>query len=109
MSCSFERSGEKAFHHFKYALLLRETHLQIDLSKLRLAVSTQIFVAEAAHDLKIFIEAADHQYLLEQLRRLRQCIELSRMHTAGHQIIAGAFWRAACHERCFYLKESARR
>ena len=32
-------------------------HLQIDLGELRLAVGAQVFVAEAAHDLKIFVES----------------------------------------------------
>ena len=64
--------------HFEDALLLRERHLQIDLRELGLPVGAEILVAEAAHDLEILFEAADHQQLLEDLRRLRQRVERSR-------------------------------
>src|SRR5690242_12313716 len=64
----FECSLQKAFHHLEYAVCLRKGHLQIDLGELRLAISAKIFIAEAAHDLKILVEAGDHQYLLEELR-----------------------------------------
>ena len=74
-------------------LLLRKRHLQIDLRELRLAVRAQILVAEAARYLEIPVEARDHQDLLEQLRRLRQRVELAGMHAARHQIIARALGR----------------
>ena len=35
----------------------------------------QIFVTEAANDLKVFFETRDHQNLFEELRRLRKRIE----------------------------------
>jgi hypothetical protein len=41
-------------------LRLRVAHFQIDLGEFGLAVGAQIFVAEAAHDLEIFVEARDH-------------------------------------------------
>ena len=78
MAGGFEGRRQKAFHHFPNPLRLRVAHFQIDLGEFGLAVGAQIFVAEAAHDLKIFVEARDHQYLLEQLRRLRQGVERSR-------------------------------
>ena len=70
--------GEKSFDNFPNAFLLRIRHLQINLGKFRLTVGTQIFVAEAAHDLKISVEAGDHQNLFKHLRRLRQRIESFR-------------------------------
>ena len=96
-----ERSRQKSFDHFPYPLRLRIRHLQIDLGKLRLAVGAQVFVAETAHDLKIFIEAGDHQNLLEHLRRLRQGIKRPRLHAAGHEIVARPFRRRPRHERAF--------
>jgi hypothetical protein len=48
---------DQRLDHLEDALLLREGHLQIDLRKLRLAVGAQVFIAEAAHDLEIFVEA----------------------------------------------------
>ena len=87
-------------------LLLRERHLQIDLREFGLAVGAQILVAEAAHDLEILLEAADHQQLLEDLRRLRQRVELAGIDAAGHQIVARALRRRARHERRLDLEES---
>ena len=57
--------GQKPFHHFPHAFRLRIRHFQIDLREFRLAIGAQIFIAEAAHDLKIFVEAGDHQDLFE--------------------------------------------
>ena len=48
-------------------------------------VGTGIFVAETWRDLVITVKARDHGQLLELLRRLRQCVELSGMQAAGHQ------------------------
>ena len=70
-----EDALDHRFHHFIDALLLRERHLEIDLGELRLPVGTQIFIAETTHDLEIFLVAAHHQQLLEDLRRLRQRVE----------------------------------
>src|SRR5260370_55406 len=60
-----ERRRQKALDHLPNPLWLRIRHLQIDLGEFRLTVGAQVFVAEAAHDLEIFVEARDHQYLLE--------------------------------------------
>ena len=86
--------------------LLRIAHLDIDLGELRLAVGAQVFVAEAAHDLEILFEAADHQELLEDLRRLRQRVERAGLYAAGHQVIARAFRRGARHERRLDFEEA---
>src|SRR5208282_6714132 len=61
-----------------------------------------------AHDLEIFVEAGDHQDLLEQLRGLRQGVEHSRLHAAGDEVIARAFGRGAGHERGFDFEEALR-
>ena len=83
-------------------------HFQIDLGEFRLAIGAQIFVAEAAHDLEILVEAGDHQDLLEQLRRLRQRVERAGLHAAGDEIVARAFGRGARHERRFDFEETLR-
>ena len=103
-----ERRLQKAFDHAEDGLRPREAHLQIDLGELGLAVGAQVFVAEAAHDLEVLVEAGDHQDLLEDLRRLRQRVELARMHAAGHQVVARAFGRGARHERRLDLVEALR-
>ena len=85
---------EKLFHEalddVEEDVALGESHLDVHLRELRLAVGAQVFVAEAAHDLKIAVEARDHQDLLEQLWRLRQGVEAPVLDAAGHQIIARA-------------------
>ena len=53
-------------------VLLDEGHLEVELGELGLAVGAQVLVAEAAGDLVVALEAAHHQQLLVELRRLRQ-------------------------------------
>ena len=74
-------------------LLLYKRHFHIDLRELRLTVGAEILVAEATGNLIILVHAANHQHLLENLRRLRQSVELAGMHAAGHEVIACAFGR----------------
>ena len=83
----------KLLDHGEDRLAAREAHLQIDLRELKLAVGAEILVAEAAGDLKVAVEAGDHEDLLEDLRRLRQRVELAGMHAAGNQKIARALGR----------------
>ncbi len=70
-----------------------------------LAVGAQVFIAEAADDLEIAVEAANHQDLFEELRRLRQRVEMAWMQAAGHQVVARALRRRAGHERCLDFLE----
>src|SRR5207248_10426983 len=76
---SCKRRRQKPFNHTKHRLLPRKGHLQVDLAELRLTIRAQVFVAEASSDLEVAIEAGDHQNLLENLRRLGQRIEATRM------------------------------
>ena len=84
---------EMSFVEQEDILLLHKRHLHVDLRELRLAIGAEILVAEAAGNLIILVHAANHQHLLENLRRLRQSVELAGMHAAGHEIIACAFGR----------------
>jgi hypothetical protein len=56
-------------------------------------------VAEAAHDLEVAIGPGDHQQLLEDLRRLRQRVELAGVDAARHQEVARAFRRRLRQDR----------
>ena len=58
------------------------------------------------HDLEVAIEPGDHQDLLEDLRRLRQRVELARVHAARHQIVARAFRRRLRQHRRLDLEEA---
>ncbi len=101
-----EGGGQEAFDDLPDALGLGVAHFKVDLGEFGLAIGAQIFVAEAADDLKIFIEARDHQNLLEQLRRLRQGVKHAGLDAAGDEIIAGAFGGGAGHERGFDFEEA---
>ena len=54
-----------------------EAHLQVDLGELGLAVGAGVFIAEALADLQVAVAARDHEDLLEDLRALRQGVELA--------------------------------
>ena len=66
-----------------------EAHLLVHLGELGLAVSAQVLVAVAAGDLEVAVEAGQHQDLLVKLRALGQGVEVTGLHTAGHQIVTG--------------------
>ena len=82
--------------------------LHVELRELELAVGAQRLVAEAACDLVIAVEAGHHQDLLEQLRRLRQRVELARMHARRHQEVARALGRGLGQDRRLDVLEIAR-
>ena len=103
-----ERRLQKALDDVEDHLRPRKADLQIDLRELGLAVGAQVFVAEAAHNLEVPVEARDHQDLLEQLRRLRQRIEFAGIDAAGDQVVARALGRGARHERRLDFVEALR-
>jgi len=79
---------------FIQELLVDKRRFDVQLGELRLAVGPQVFIAETASQLKVAFHAADHQQLLEQLRRLRQRVKMVRVNAAGHQVIPRALGRA---------------
>ena len=85
---------------------LREGDLEVDLGELGLAVGAEVFVAEAAGDLEVAVEAGDHEDLLEDLRRLRQRVEVAGVDAAGDEVVARAFGGGARHEGRFDLEEA---
>ena len=86
---------------------LHERRLDVDLRELGLAVGAQVLVAEAARDLEIAVEPADHEQLLVDLRRLRQRVELAGVHAAGHEVVARALRRRLGEDRRLEFEESA--
>ena len=78
----------------KHILLLHEGELHIHLGEFRLAVCPQILIPKAPGNLVVFIHAAHHEQLLENLRRLGQRIKRPGVYPAGHQIVPRAFGRA---------------
>src|SRR5581483_3376994 len=98
--------GQKLLHNCEDRLTAREAHLQVDLRELKLTVGAEVFIAEAAGDLEVAIKTRDHENLLEDLRRLRQRVELARMHATGHQKIARPFGRGLGENRRLDLEKA---
>ena len=63
-----KHTREQALDEAVDILLVHEGHLHVDLRELGLTVGSQVLVAEAARELDVALQAADHQDLLEQLR-----------------------------------------
>ena len=88
------RALEHRAHHrlgqLDHVVLVDERHLDVELGELGLAVGACVLVAEAASDLVVALEPADHQQLLEQLRRLRERVERPWLDSRGNQVVARA-------------------
>ena len=67
-----ENGSHDVLDRVEHVVLDDEGHLEVELGELGLAIRAQVLVAEAARDLEVTLEAADHEQLLEELRRLRQ-------------------------------------
>ena len=91
MPAALEGGVEEAFGHREDGGHLGEADLEVDLGELGLAVGAEVFVAEAAGDLEVAVEAGDHQDLLEDLRRLRERVEVAGVDAAGDEVVARAF------------------
>ena len=98
---------EHLLHHREDVVLLDERDLDVELRELGLAVGAQVLVAEAARDLEVALQPADHQQLLELLRRLGQRVEGAVMQAAGDQVVARALGRGRDHDRRLDLAEGA--
>ena len=70
----------ETFKHLEDIFLIYKRHFTVYLSELRLTVGTEVFVTETFYYLEITVETADHKELLEGLRRLGECIELTGVH-----------------------------
>ncbi len=83
-----------------------KSHLHIELVELsRRSVASGILITEARSDLEISVEAGGHQELLELLRSLRKCVELTRVLSGRNEIVTSAFRRRSGEDRCGDLHE----
>ena len=89
----------------EHILLIGKRHLTVNLRELRLAVGTQVLVTETLGNLEVTVETANHQQLLQCLRTLGQCIELTRIHTTRHHKVASALRRRTNQNRRLHLDE----
>ena len=97
---------EEAFGGAEDGGHLREGDFEVDLGEVGLTIGAEVFVAEAAGDLEVAVEAGDHEDLLEDLRRLRQREEVAGVDAAGDEVVARAFGGGAGEERRFDLEEA---
>ena len=112
----FENALYKTFDRIHNVFdFVDETHFDVDLRKFGLTVCAKVFVAEAFGNLKISVEARNHQKLLIELRRLRQSVKFAGMHSRRNEIISRAFGRGLAEHRRFdfdktvFFKELSRR
>ena len=89
-----------------HARLVYEAHLNVELGELRLPVTAEILVAEAAGDLEVAVKARDHQELLHLLRRLRQRVDTPLLQSRWHDEVAGALRGRLDEDRRLHLDES---
>ena len=66
----------------EHVVLVDEAGLDVELHELELAVGPQVLVPQAAGDLEVAVDAADHQQLLEELRALGQRVEAAGLEPA---------------------------
>ena len=85
-----EGIGKNLLERAHDIVLVHEGHLDIDLGELGLTVGTQVLVAEALGNLVVALDATDHEQLLQELRGLRQSVEVARLDAAGDDEVAGA-------------------
>ncbi len=90
----FERRDDDPLEHLEHVLPDRKRELEIELPEFELAIGAKILVAPAGCDLVVAVEPADHEQLLEQLRRLREREELARLQPDGDEEVARSFRRA---------------
>lgn len=101
-----ENTTDHVFKQIADFLFFDKRHFAVDLGKFRLAVSTQIFIAETFRDLVITVETGDHQQLFEQLWRLWQGKKFARIDTRRNQIIAGPLRCRFRQHRCFDVNKA---
>jgi hypothetical protein len=82
-----------------------EAHLGVELHELELPIGAQVLVAQAASDLVVAVEPADHEQLLEELRTLRERVERSRREARRHHEVACALGRRRDQHRRLDLHE----
>ena len=101
-----EQARHHTLEHVQHILLLDETHLAVNLRKLRLTVGAQVLITEAADDLEITVETGHHQQLLLLLRRLGKRIELTGIHSRRNDEIARSLRSTLDQIRRLNLEES---
>src|SRR6185369_11499472 len=104
--CLPEDCSNQALHHPDDIVTVDEGHLAVDLGELGLAVGPEVLVPEAADNLEVAVKAGDHEYLLEDLRRLRKRIKLPLVYSRRDKKITGTFRGGFGEKRGLYLEKT---
>ncbi len=90
-----EDAAEHGLDRLEYIFLGDEAHFYVELIEFAgRAVGARVLVTKTWRNLKIAVEARDHQQLLELLRRLRQRVKFARMQARGNKEVARALGRS---------------
>ena len=76
----FENLTKQAFDKVVHVIRGDKRSFDINLSKLGLAVCSEIFISEAASNLEILFNATTHQQLLVLLWCLGECVKAAGLH-----------------------------
>jgi hypothetical protein len=101
-------SGDHFLDRRQHVLLAPEGTFEVQLRELELAVGSEVLVPVAAGDLVVPLDPPDHQELLEELRGLRQGVEVPLAQPARHQDVTCAFGCGADEGRRLHLEEAFR-
>ena len=102
----FEHALQHRLDYSENIFLLDKAHLDIELVEIGgRAVGARVFIAKTRRDLEILVEPADHDQLLELLRRLRQRVEFTRMQARRHEEVARTFRAGGGDDRGLELVE----
>ena len=106
VEAGFEHAGEEAFDEGVDVGFADEGGFDVDLGELGLAVGAEVFVAEAAGDLEIFLEAGDLEHLFVLLGGLGEGVEAAGAEAGGDEEVAGAFWGGVGEDGGFDFDEA---
>ena len=87
-------------------LAVDEGHFDIELGEFGLAVGAEVLIAEAAGDLHVAFQAADHEDLLEELRATAAGRRSCRVEARGDEEFAGAFGGGLVEDGGFDFEEA---
>ena len=98
--------GHGPGHEAEHIIAGCERSLHVELRELELAVRPQVLVAQAAGNLVVAVDTADHGELLEDLRALGQGVERAGLLAGRHHEVAGSFRGGGDEHRGLYLDEA---
>jgi len=87
-------------------LFFDKGHFDIELGEFGLAIRAEVFIAEAADDLVVAIEAGDHEELFPLLWRLGERVEAAGVDAGGNEIVTSALGGSESEHGGFDIDEA---